>query len=280
MKKKISIVKTLAFIFCLIFALIWIAPLAQSLLTSLKSEKEIKMSGFSFLPQNFTFESYTDLFSTRSDSTPIIKWFINSLITSTASTALVLLISSTSAFAYARLKFKGRNLLFGILMATMVFPSVINLIPLYKICAALNMINTKWALILPGASGAFNIFLIRQFMLGIPKELDEAARIDGANYFQIYYKIILPLCAPVLTVVGMFAFTGSWNDFLWPTLVISNVDKMTITPGMQILKGTYDVYPSHAMAGGIVSVIPTFVLFLFAQKYFIKGMQLQSAVKG
>ena len=162
----------------------------------------------------------------------------------------------------------------------MVFPSVINLIPLYKICAALHMINTKWALILPGASGAFNIFLIRQFMLSIPKELDEAARIDGASWFQIYYKIMLPLCAPVLTVVGMFAFTGSWNDFLWPTLVISNVDKMTITPGMQILKGTYDVYPSHAMAGGIVSVIPTFVLFLFAQKYFIKGMQLQSAVKG
>lgn len=280
MKKKMSIVKTLAFIFCLVFALIWIAPLAQSLMTSLKSEKEIKMSGFSFLPQNFTLESYTDLFSTRSDSTPIIKWFINSLITSFSSTALVLLISSTSAFAYARLRFKGRNLLFGILMATMVFPSVINLIPLYKICAALNMINTKWALILPGASGAFNIFLIRQFMLGIPKELDEAARIDGASYFQIYYKIMLPLCAPVLTVVGMFAFTGSWNDFLWPTLVISNVDKMTITPGMQILKGTYDVYPSHAMAGGIVSVIPTFVLFLFAQKYFIKGMQLQSAVKG
>lgn len=280
MKKKMSIVKTLAFIFCLVFALIWIAPLAQSLMTSLKSEKEIKMSGFSFLPQSFTLESYTDLFSTRSDSTPIIKWFINSLITSFSSTVLVLLISSTSAFAYARLRFKGRNLLFGILMATMVFPSVINLIPLYKICAALNMINTKWALILPGASGAFNIFLIRQFMLGIPKELDEAARIDGANYFQIYYKIMLPLCAPVLTVVGMFAFTGSWNDFLWPTLVISNVDKMTITPGMQILKGTYDVYPSHAMAGGIVSVIPTFVLFLFAQKYFIKGMQLQSAVKG
>lgn len=280
MKKKMSIVKTLAFIFCLVFALIWIAPLAQSLMTSLKSEKEIKMSGFSFLPQSFTLESYTDLFSTRSDSTPIIKWFINSLITSFSSTALVLLISSTSAFAYARLRFKGKNLLFGILMATMVFPSVINLIPLYKICAALNMINTKWALILPGASGAFNIFLIRQFMLGIPKELDEAARIDGASYFQIYYKIMLPLCAPVLTVVGMFAFTGSWNDFLWPTLVISNVDKMTITPGMQILKGTYDVYPSHAMAGGIVSVIPTFVLFLFAQKYFIKGMQLQSAVKG
>ena len=165
-------------------------------------------------------------------------------------------------------------------MATMVFPSVINLIPTYKIVAGMHLLNTKWALVLPGVSGAFNIFLIKQFMMGIPKELDEAAKIDGASWFQIYLRIIVPLCAPVLIVVGMFAFTGSWNDFLWPTLVMSNVDKMTITPGMQILKGTYDVYPSHAMAGGIVSVIPTFVLFLFAQKYFIKGMQLQSAVKG
>lgn len=280
MKKKTSIGKTIAFIFCLVFAIIWLAPLAQSLMTSLKAEKEIKMSGYSFFPQTFTFESYTDLFSTRSDSTPILKWFLNSLLTSTAATLLVLVISSTSAYAYARMEFKGRNLLFGILMATMIFPSIINLIPLYKICAALHMINTKWALILPGASGAFNIFLIRQFMLGIPKELDEAAKIDGASSLQIFTRIILPLCAPVLTVVAMFAFTGSWNDFLWPTLVISNVDKMTITPGMQILKGTYDVYPSHAMAGGIVSVLPTFILFLFAQKYFIKGMQLQSAVKG
>lgn len=280
MKKKKNIGKIIAFIFCLVLALVWIAPLAQSLMTSLKSEKEIKVSAYSFLPQQATFESYTDLFSTRSDSTPILKWFWNSIVTSTLFTVLVLIISSSSAFAYARMNFKGKKMLFSILMATMVFPSVMNLIPLYKICAAFNLINTKWALVLPGVSGAFNIFLIKQFMMGIPKELDEAAMIDGASWFQIYYKIIMPLCAPVLTVVAMFAFTNSWNDFLWPTLVVSNVDKMTITPGMQILKGTYDVYPSHAMAGGIVSVIPTFVLFLFAQKYFIKGMQIQSAVKG
>ncbi len=280
MKKKIDYMKILAFVFCLILALVWIAPLTQSLSTSLKSEKEIKMSGFSYFPAEITFDSYKDLFSTKSASTPILKWFWNSLVTSSLFTVLVLIISSTSAFAYARMKFKGRDLLFSILMATMVFPSVINLIPTYKIVAGMHLLNTKWALVLPGVSGAFNIFLIKQFMMGIPKELDEAAKIDGASWFQIYLRIIVPLCAPVLIVVGMFAFTGSWNDFLWPTLVVSNVDKMTITPGMQILKGTYDVYPSHAMAGGIVSVIPTFVLFLFAQKYFIKGMQLQSAVKG
>ncbi|MBO7357669.1 MAG: carbohydrate ABC transporter permease [Lachnospiraceae bacterium] len=280
MKKKIDYMKILAFVFCIVMAIVWIAPLTQSLSTSLKSEKEIKMSGFSYFPKEITFDSYKDLFSTKSASTPILKWFWNSLVTSTLFTVLVLIISSTSAFAYARMKFKGRDLLFSILMATMVFPSVINLIPTYKIVAGMHLLNTKWALVLPGVSGAFNIFLIKQFMMGIPKELDEAAKIDGASWFQIYLRIIVPLCAPVLIVVGMFAFTGSWNDFLWPTLVMSNVDKMTITPGMQILKGTYDVYPSHAMAGGIVSVIPTFVLFLFAQKYFIKGMQLQSAVKG
>ena len=280
MKKKIDYMKILAFVFCIVMAIVWIAPLTQSLSTSLKSEKEIKMSGFSYFPKEITFDSYKDLFSTKSASTPILKWFWNSLVTSTLFTVLVLIISSTSAFAYARMKFKERDLLFSILMATMVFPSVINLIPTYKIVAGMHLLNTKWALVLPGVSGAFNIFLIKQFMMGIPKELDEAAKIDGASWFQIYLRIIVPLCAPVLIVVGMFAFTGSWNDFLWPTLVMSNVDKMTITPGMQILKGTYDVYPSHAMAGGIVSVIPTCVLFLFAQKYFIKGMQLQSAVKG
>ncbi|MCR5320776.1 MAG: carbohydrate ABC transporter permease, partial [Lachnospiraceae bacterium] len=120
MKKKTSIGKTIAFVFCLVFAIIWLAPLAQSLMTSLKAEKEIKMSGYSFFPQTFTFESYTDLFSSRSDSTPILKWFLNSLFTSTAATLLVLVISSTSAYAYARMEFKGRNLLFGILMATMI----------------------------------------------------------------------------------------------------------------------------------------------------------------
>jgi multiple sugar transport system permease protein len=144
----------------------------------------------------------------------------------------------------------------------------------------LNLINSKWAIILPGVSGAFNIFLIRQFMMGIPKELDEAAKIDGANSFQIYYKIIMPLSAPVLTVVAMFAFTGSWNDFLWPSLVINNIEKLTITPGMQLLKGTYNTFPAHALAGGVLAILPTFIFFLFAQKYFLKGMQLQSGVKG
>jgi multiple sugar transport system permease protein len=278
MKKK-NVGKVIAFCFCLVIAVVWVMPIIFSFLTSIKSEIEIKTNGFSFFPKKATWENYLEILF-KSDSTPIFQWFKNSFVVSAFHTLLVLIIASTSAFAYARLEFKGRKVLFWIIMATMMYPSIINIIPLYKICSALNLINTKWAIILPGVSGAFNIFLIRQFMLGIPKQLDEAAKIDGANTFQIYSKIVMPLSIPVLTVVAMFSFTGCWNDFLWPSLVINNIERMTITPGMQLLKGTYNVHPGHALAGGVLAVIPTFVFFLFAQKYFLKGMQLQSGVKG
>ncbi|MDF2611810.1 MAG: sugar transporter permease protein [Lachnospiraceae bacterium] len=272
--------KIIAFCFCLAIAILWVTPVLFSFMTSLKSEIELKTNGFNFLPKAPTGENYSDLLTKSNSTTPIFLWFKNSFIVSGIHTILVLIVASTSAFAYARLEFKGKNTLFWIIMATMMFPSIINLIPLYKICDALNLINTKWAIILPGVGGAFNIFLMRQFMMGIPKELDEAAKIDGANSFQIYYRIIMPLSAPVLTVVAMFAFTGSWNDFLWPSLVINNIEKLTITPGMQLLKGTYNTFPAHALAGGVLAILPTFIFFLFAQKYFLKGMQLQSGVKG
>ena len=144
----------------------------------------------------------------------------------------------------------------------------------------LGIVDTLWALILPGVSGVFNIYLIKQFMASIPKELDEAAMIDGANRFQIYWKIIIPLCVPVLIVVGMFAFTGAWNDYLWPSIVMNKIDMLTITPGMQKIKDSFNTMPGHAIAGGFISVIPTFIVYLFAQKHFMKGMQLQAGVKG
>ncbi len=277
-EKKFNIIA--ATVACFAISAIWLVPIIFSLLTSLKSESEILTSGYSFFPKQITFFNYQDVLINNVATTPILKWFKNSLFVSVIHTILVLIVSSTSAFAYSRLEFKGKNTLFWTLMGTMMFPNIISLIPLYKVCSVLNIINTHWALILPGVSSVFNIFLIRQFMLAIPKDLDEAARIDGANTFQLFYKIILPLCLPVLTVIGMFSFTGVWNDFLWSSLAINNVEKMTITPGLQLLKGTYDSYPAHSMAGAIVSIIPTFVLFLFTQKYFLKGMNLSSGVKG
>ena len=273
--------KLVAFLLCLLMAVVCMGPVLFSFFTSIKSELEIMSGGFSFLPSQPTLENYSELFSSQySASYPIMKWFTNSLIVAVAQTVLVVLIASSSAYAYSRLKFRGKNIIFWFLMATMTFTSVINIIPLYKICQTMGIVNSLWALILPNVAGVFNIFLIRQFMESIPKELDEAAMIDGANRFQIYVRIILPLCVPVLIVVAMFAFTGAWNDYLWPSIVMNDVDMLTITPGMQRIKESFNTMPAHAIAGGFISVIPTFIVYLFAQKHFMKGMQLQAGVKG
>ena len=201
---------------CLLLAIMMMAPVLFSFSTSIKSELEIMISDFSLLPEEPTFENYRELFSNSySASYPIMRWFLNSLVVAVAQTILTVIVTSLAAYGYARLSFPGKNGLFGFLMATMTFPAVINIIPLYKICQVLGIVDSPLALILPGVAGVFNVFLIRQFMASIPRDMDEAAMIDGANRFQIYYRIILPLCVPVLMVVAMFAFTGAWNDYVY-----------------------------------------------------------------
>lgn len=266
---------------CLLLAIVMMAPVLFSFSTSIKSELEIMISDFSLVPEEPTFENYGDLFSASySVSYPIMRWLGNSLIVAVSQTILTIIITSLAAYGYARLSFRGKNGLFAFLLATMTFPAVINIIPLYKICQVLGIVDSLWALILPGVSGVFNVFLIRQFMGSIPKDLDEAAMIDGANRFQIYYRIILPLCVPVLMVVAMFAFTGAWNDYLWPSIIMNSTNKLTITPGMEKVKASFNTQPGHAIAGGFIAVIPTFIVYLFAQKHFMKGMQMQAGVKG
>jgi multiple sugar transport system permease protein len=276
---KKNITKISAFIFLLLIGIIWVVPVLWTLLTSFKSEAEIQTIGYKILPVEWVISNYIEVLSDGS-SAPIVKWFTNSLIISTSHTILVLIIASLAAYAYSRLNFKGRDTLFVILLSTMMFPSVINLIPLYKISDILGWIDSPMAVIVPGVAGVFNIFLIRQFMLGIPKEYDESARVEGANDFQIYSRVILPLVRPVLTVVALFSFTGSWNDFLWPSIVINDVEKLPLTPGLKLLQGVYDIEFAHLMTSAIISIVPTFILFLFAQRYFLKGLSLSSGVKG
>lgn len=278
MKQKKNITKIAAFIFLIIIAVIWILPIIWAFFTSFKSNNEIQAVGFSFLPIQWTIGNYKDLlFNNASD--PILRWFFNSLIISLSNTVLVLIVASLAAYGYTRLKFKGRDLLFALLLGSMMFPSIVNLIPLYKIMDTLGWVNNLLAVIVPGAASVFNVFLIRQFAMGIPKALDESAKIDGANEFQIFYKIILPLLKPVLTVVALFSFTGSWNDFLWPSIIINDINKMPITPGLQLLQGQYISYPGIGTAGALIALIPSFLLYLFAQKYFMQSMTLSAGIK-
>lgn len=248
-----------------------------AILTSFKSEMEIQGAGFHLIPQDWTLDNYIQL--VNNDSSPVLRWFTNSLIISAGHMVLVLIVVSTAAYGYTRLDFKGRNFIFGCLLATMMFPSVMNLIPNFKIVDMLGWTNTFLAIIVPGAASVYNVFLVKQFMDGIPKELDESAVVDGANKFQIFWHIILPLSRPILTVVALFSFTGSWNDFLWPSIVMSDIDKLPITPGLQLLQGQYMTYPGIGTAGAILALIPTFILYMFAQKYFMESMSLNSGIK-
>lgn len=276
--KQQTTVKIVAFILLLVTAIFWIIPLIWAFFTSFKSNQEIQALGFSFLPIHWTIGNYKQLLFNNS-SDPILRWFLNSLIISISNTALVLVVCSLAAYGYTRLKFRGRDLLFTILLGSMMFPSVVNIIPLYRVMQTLGWVNNYLAVIVPGAASVFNVFLVRQFALGIPKALDESAKVDGANEFQIFFRIILPLLKPVLTVVALFSFTGSWNDFLWPSIILNNVNRMPITPGLQLLQGQYLTYPGLGTAGALIALIPSLLLYLFAQKYFMQSMTLTAGVK-
>ncbi|MGG3688018.1 carbohydrate ABC transporter permease [Caldifermentibacillus hisashii] len=271
--------KLVAFLFLLVMAIIWVVPLAWGLVTSFKDNMEFQTMGFKFLPVEWVTTNYTSLL-VDNYSTPLLHWFSNSLIISVFHTLLVLVVVSLAAFAYGRLRFKGRNVIFTFLLATMMFPGVVNLIPLYKIIDSLGWVNSYLAAIVPGAAGVFNIFLVRQFMANIPIEYDEAARVDGAGDFRIFFKVILPQLRPILMVVALFSFTGSWNDFLWPSIVFNDIEKMPITSGLQLLQGMYIAQPTILMAGAIIAIIPTFIIYLFAQKYFLQSMSLSAGIKG
>lgn len=249
-----------------------------AILTSFKPEMEIQSMGFHMWPREWTLDNYKQLLDSN-ESSPVLRWFMNSLIIALGHMMLVLVIVSFAAFGYTRLKFRYRDKLFGFLLVTMMLPGVLNLIPNFKIVDSFGWTNTFLAVIVPGAASVYNLFLVKQFMDGIPKELDESAVVDGANRFQIFWHIILPLSRPVLTVVALFSFTGAWNDFLWPSIVMNDIDKLPITPGLQLLQGQYMTYPGVGTAGAILALIPTFLLYLIAQKSFMQSMALNSGIK-
>jgi len=160
------------------------------------------------------------------------------------------------------------------------FPAITNIIPLYKMMHTFHWLNKLIALIVPGLAGVTNIFLIRQFMMAIPDVILESARIDGAGEFTIFRKIVLPNCRSILIAVGLFTFTGSWNDFLWPSIAINNLDRLTLTAGLQLAKGVYTNKVPQMSAIATIAIVPMIILYLFTQKYFVKGISLSSGVKG
>jgi len=279
--KKINVSKYISYILLIVVCLIWVIPIIYGVTTSFRSQTEVVSTGFRLLPVNWIVDNYVAILENTS-SAPILRWIWNSVFIAVSHTLLVVIIVSITGYAYSRMKFKGRDVLFFTLLAISFFPNVVNLIPSYKIIDTLGWVNTPWAMIVPGLAGMGNIFLVRQFMLGLPKDLDESARIDGANHFQIYSRIILPLIKPILIVCGLFSFIGSWNDFLWPVVVYTDVQKMPVTAGLLLLQDIYGDYRmiGQLMGSAILAIIPTLLLFVFAQKHFVSSLDLSSGIKG
>jgi ABC-type glycerol-3-phosphate transport system permease component len=250
-------------------SVIMAAPMLWTIGTSLKQPGVIFTYPPQWIPNPVDWDNYRQLFI----QLPMGIFLVNSFKIATIATIGQVISCAMAAFAFARLRFPARNLLFFILLATLMVPTHVTLIPTFFIMRWLGWIDTHYSLTVPWwLGGAFGTFLLRQFFLTIPMEMMEAAKIDGAGYWRIFWRIFLPLSGPALATLAVFTFMGSWNNLLGPLIFLNSTEKMTVTLGLTLLQGQYYSNWTLLMAGAIVSVIPTMVVFFLAQKYFVEGI--------
>ena len=261
--------RTVLYVVLIAFALFFALPLVWMFVTAIKPPGEWLSPNW--IPENPTWQNFRAIFA--NPSIPILKWFVNSTIVATAFTALVLLLDSLAAYAYARLEFPGRNVLFALLVSTLVMPSIIFLVPNYLTVANLGGLNTYWGIFTPGLAGVFGVFFLRQFFQSLPRELEEAARIDGASTWTIFFRIALPLSTPALSTLGIITYLASWNDYLWPLLIVGNdPSKQTLPVGLAKIQGAYTFEYGQLMAGAVIAALPVLVLYLAMQRYIVQSV--------
>ncbi|NLE43514.1 MAG: carbohydrate ABC transporter permease [Chloroflexi bacterium] len=260
-------------------AILMIFPLLWMISTSLKAPSKQYLWPPQLIPNPLYPENYVNLFALA----PMGKYMLNSTKITVLSMIGVILSSSLAAFAFARMRFRGRDVFFSILLATMMLPGAVTLVPTFVIMRLLGWVDTHAPLIIPSFFGsAFYVFLIRQYFLSIPQDFVDAAQIDGADFFTIYWRIFLPLSRPILTTVAVLTFLGSWNDLFGPLIYLNTQEKMTVQLGLAYLRGRAGTGVEQfgtIMAGAFLGLVPTLVLYFFGQKYFVQGLA-RSALKG
>jgi multiple sugar transport system permease protein len=257
-------------------AIIMLFPFLWGISTSLKDMREVLSSPFSLIPKNITLVNYANVVK----SIPIVRFFINSVIVSAAITVSQLFTCSLSAYAFARLRFPFRDGLFYILLGTMMIPQHVIMIPVYIILNFFRLIDTYAAMIVPFISGAFGTFLLRQFFLTIPKELEEAAILDGCGHLRFLFKIMLPLSRPILATLAIFTFMWSWNNYLWPLIVTNRIEIRTLQYGLAMFKEEGGLNWGQLMAGTTIATVPILAMFLVMQRQFIQGITLTGLREG
>lgn len=219
-------------------------------------------------PRAVTLDQYRTLFTRL----PVARALANSTLLASAVTAISLVINSLAGYAFAKLRFAGRDRIFRTLLAGLVIPAQVAMLPLFLILRGLGLIDTYWGVIVPGMTSIFGIFLVRQYALAIPQSLLDAARIDGASELRIYWSIVVPFCTPVLVTLAIFTFMGTWNDFLWPLIVLTGEDRQTLPVALANLAGEHVQDVELMMAGAVLTVLPVVLMFLTLQRYYIEGI--------
>jgi multiple sugar transport system permease protein len=256
-------------------AIVMLTPLLQMITTSFKTSGEALRVPPTLLPDNPTLDAYRTVLT----QAPFALWFRNSVVVAVSVTALILFTSSLAGYIFAKFKFPGRDLLFTLLLGTLMVPFPVVLIPIYLIVNNLHLLNTLFALIVPSTVSAFGIFLMRQFIAAIPDDLIDAARLDGASEFGIYWQLIRPQLGPAMGALGIFTFLASWNDYLWPLIAINDQDKMTLPLALAFFNSSHATRYDLVMAAAVLIVLPVIAAFLFFQRQFINALVL-SGIKG
>ena len=253
----------------------FVLPIAWMFSTAFKPFVETLQP--TWIPEAPTTENFTNIFN--DPSIPVLRWFMNSVGVALGFTALVVIIDSLAAYAYARMEFAGRNVLFGLLLATLVMPGIMFLVPNYLTVVRLGWLNSYQGVIAPGLSGVFGVFFLRQFFQSIPKELEEAAYIDGATVFTTFLRVSLPLAKGAIATLAIITFLTSWNDFLWPLLILNDRTLQTLPVGLATIQGQYSFDYGKLMAGAVVTAVPVLILYVFLQRYIIQNVAM-TGLKG
>ena len=261
-----------------VLTVLFISPLVFMVLTSFKSRSQAAAVPPEWIPDPFTTQAYKGILAAGS-GTPILRWFVNSMIAATVHALLVVATSALAAYALARMEFRGKRLLFWVIISTLFVPPVILMIPNYLIIGEFRWLDTLLAVIVPTAASAFGVFFLRQFFLTLPKELEEAAVLDGATAFEVFRKVILPLSRPALVTLAMLSFLTNWNDFLWPVYVLFNPGSQTLPAGLATLQNANSVRYDILMAGAVIAAVPVLAVYSFAQRFVIEGVS-RSGLKG
>ncbi len=260
----------LLFVVLALFAAGMVLPFVWMVLSAFKPENSIVRFPPALWPDRWTLDNFVNIWQ----RVPFGRFFLNSLFFAGGVTLVSLFFDSLTAFVLARLRFPGRDLIFLFVLIALMIPFQVIFIPLFVTVHDLGLLNSFAGLIIPRATNAFGIFMLRQFFLTLPRELDEAARIDGASDFYIYRRIILPLSSPAIATLAVFHFMYNWNDFLWPVLITSSTDMRTLPAGLALFMGQHIVEYGVIMAGSALALAPLFIAFLFAQPYFVQGIAL------